>query len=675
MFKWCRAKIVSKRVDGSIDVFLIDYGYYLNIRDVSKCFVELTKALQEKSLLIHEGSLALKPCEQVQDRETSKIITVPVRYWNQKAVDLFKGYNPKAEPTSKNLQDWQLIFHKRNDDGVYIGDLILKHSLETISISAILIKLKYAIIEEGMTLTQADTSYNTSTLNQVANFDKIVKIAYPELLQSEPKHVLKKKIAVVAEGVPLTNYVNKKVEAPPVKRFPNTKRDQRIQKPASINALPSDMMVYGEQLRPKFMSFDNTTFSNEIKSFLKKNSSAITQIQAHAWPQIHYGSGMLIVCKNKSDLPMTFLPPILNLISSNRNNEVKGMGPIAVIVTKTATGVQEIASDCRRMAPEICLVAAFGVCDKRTQLVNGCDLLVCTPPAFGRLVEGISMKLIDRDRVKHLVFDGIDQMMKPFESEINEIVRKCTHQRKNEINPQIIITSSSSHKEIESKFVFLIPPKKFVVCIEDFFEATAFIGIKIVLEITSSFEEKFSKITKDLMNRSFKFKRTAIVTNSEDTLKLLLESFQKVDLKITAPNGENYEITKSSWLNEVKGNFSVLVLSGSVLERMNLTDVENLIHFEIPKNWKTFSARFGSLLKAFYSCLEKKTERHAISSTLFFDDERNVEEFVRLIKFMSLIKMEGVSDEITEVVTVSKIAPSAAFQLHNVHFLIAESHQ
>lgn len=76
-------------------------------------------------------------------------------------------------------------------------------------------------------------------------------------------------------------------------------------------------------------------------------------------------------------------------------------------------------------------------------LLNGCGLLVCTVPYLYRLLQleiDQKQKLFDKNRIKHLVIDDIDQIVGRFSNELN-FVRKslCPRGRNGETDVQVCI--------------------------------------------------------------------------------------------------------------------------------------------------------------------------------------------------------------------------------------------
>lgn len=547
--------------------------------------------------------------------------------------------------------------------------------------------MKLAMREEGIV---AQPVAQMKEAQPAANFEKIFNNFYPEAKEKLIFKPSKPPICLPA-GVSLGTYTSQKQVLPksqlaqhvppklqlpqpvppkpqPSQQAPPKQQQQQQQKkqlpteamihqrptfvapsPAIRNpsppsaAFPSELLAYGQRLRSPVQSIEAVPFIELVKKGLRNNSTPMTKLQAHSWAQIYHGSSMVIVGRTKNDATLAYVPAIVNAMETNRN-QVTGIGPVVVVITKLSTDVKMISKMCTRISPELKVVEVFGVDDKKMELLNGCDLLVATPAGFGRLVEGVSIKLFDKERVQIVIFDGIDTMMQSCKSEINAVVRTCTHGRsQTESNPQIIVTSCEWMKEIETILMSCMHPSNMVICIENFIEAAACVGCTVAMEISPNLESKISKLQDSLKSGVFKSNRTIVVANDAEGAKMLTKEFNKASLQVTSADEENHEASKMSWLQQPKGGFSILVTCDSVLKKMELRNAQHLIHFSVPKSWQLLSQRFAALLDQFYSRLEKKSDKTALSTRIFLDDESNL-EFAQLVNFLKTRRLANVPD-------------------------------
>lgn len=398
-------------------------------------------------------------------------------------------------------------------------------------------------------------------------------------------------------------------------------------------------------------SVDISPFSIGIKKNLKSLAidKNVSSVQSHAWPNIFSDNSMIIIESvlhndriEEGISTLAYLPAILNSLETHRGVP-QAMGPIAIVVAKSSAAVKAIAKLSLDISPGVNIVQAFGVSDKLVDLMNGCDLLVTTPPAFVRLSQGTSLDIFDKQRIKHLIFDAVDAMLEAFDSEMHSIIKTCTYgPMRAPSNPQIIVTASRYVREIKGKFEPLMEPKKRVICINDYIEAAAFFKCEFELMPTTNEEDKLVKFLKLFEDRSYKNQRTVVATTDEISMESLARR-----LKLA---GVENSISADSWMLQKKGSFHVLLINDKNLKSLNLTCAEHLIHFSLPKNWRLFTHRFSLLLDQMHLHYDKKEDSTAPHTKIFLVDD-NIVEFTKLISFMRSRQLMKITDRDYSLIT------------------------
>ena len=677
---WVRGRVISRNSDGTFRIYLLDYGHDY-VTDDSSVFTDIPDNLKRESTLIKQGSLGLKPCERVKD-SNGLLISRPIRYWNKKAIEFIKNFDRPNESRKFYLELYKIL-----PDGKHVGDIIMKTTHDTVSLSKKLIADGYAIREEGL-VPQVPKSADK---RPIANFEKLMAVLNGENYLNAESKVTTKPPLMLPAGVNVRSFTSKREEIREVKAKPapeTTPEPKATRQPSPIasknqshevmstpsplrtscslktppvNAYkppttsfahsPLDIFAFGERLIVPLQSIESGIFTKSIESRLKERP--MTKLQSHCWSQIVNCHSVVIVEENtifKSPL-LNYLPALLNTL---KHQQVKsGVGPVAVVIVKTSHEAKNIEKFCSDLLEDLSIVVAAGPIDTKFELMNGCDLLIATPPAFCRLIDNIVKGLIfDKDRIKHLIFHQVDTMISRHESEINAIIRTCTKKDKPEQNPQIIVTSSRWMEEIRKKLMILIHSKDVVVCIENFLEAAAFAGcdVQFVTESKLNVEGKNKKLKESLEKGVYKAKRTVVVTNDEASSKNLFEYLKKTTVNVLHADKENFKSVKTEWMQQREGKFHVLITSDASLKGLELRNVENLIHFTLPSMEK-FSQRFVALIEKIYTSLRKKTVQKP-SITIFLEDE-NVGTFAALITFMHSRQMVNVPEDKLEIVKVS----------------------
>lgn len=678
--------MISKPSNGDFKVFLIDYGHDV-IADSKSVFTDLPESLRQWPAIVKRGSLGLQPTNKGHERNGRNFVQ-PCKVWSEKATELFRQLEYERRHETKKF--FLLPYRSAMDeDGTYTGDVVLKTSTETISISERLMKEGWGVREEGL-VRKVPKSSNSEP---IANFEKIfetffgkvdgvrkeevqkldintqVKLAAEDntnsnknqektISQHDNTHKVKSSQGVLLTPSPLRSSPSNE---PKTHKITNPGTSAKISIPSTLPA--TDILVHGESLLPKLKSVEDAQYFNSIE--IKSKELPMTKVQSYCWPQISDGRSMVIIGDKESmSEERLYTAPIVNSLTGEYKD---GLGPVAIMVAKTLAEVETLAKVCSQMVEKLRVVTASlsfscshlqdGPVDKKFELMNGCDLLVTTPAAFSRLIDGVTPSFIfDTKRIRHLVFQRIDTMLQPFESEINAIIRTCTSGRdKTEINPQIIVTSSRWMKDIKSKLMSLMKVEHMVVCVEDFMEAAAFVGCDVFLQSVLNIDDKNNKLRRILDKGDFKSRRTLVVTNDEKTASDLIDFFnEKADeIFFLSADEKNYNQIKLQWEQQCSGSYSILVLSDRVLDMMELRNVESIIHFTLPSQWERFSQRHAVLLDNFYASLRKESSRKA-SIAIYLDDEC-ADEFSVITTFLLSRQMANIPASVIDNIEVTFI--------------------
>lgn len=419
------------------------------------------------------------------------------------------------------------------------------------------------------------------------------------------------------------------------------------------------LFVHGKCFRKAFESIDDAIFFREIRDGLNRMKfRTIFRTQALSWPNIAEGTNVFIVNSENSGKTFSYLPPILNSVMAWE--ETPEQGPIGVIVVRSSREVEILYKYCLQIVPrdKMEIVKAFGMwkCDsKKVDLLNGCDLLITTPPCFSRLAEGQVIQTFSKNRIKHLIFDGIDSMHDVFEKEIKDIIKTCTWGEKHvEKNPQIVVTSTSWMEYIRRYMKLASNP---MVIFGSFVEAAVYSKCQFTI-VKYSHQEKLDKLFSYLKKNRSNPKKTLVVFNTQTELEHLKEflsvksvEFSLIDDK-TSP--DDIDETSRKWNQIISERISIMLVADEILTECNFTCVDVLIHFSLPSSWTRFSRRFATMNDAFMTAVDDNTADKPL--TIVMLDDRNAKEIPRLIEFAENRKLlEVIPENIKDLIKVGTL--------------------
>ncbi|XP_070491814.1 putative ATP-dependent RNA helicase TDRD12 [Chironomus tepperi] len=400
------------------------------------------------------------------------------------------------------------------------------------------------------------------------------------------------------------------------------------------------IFVYGNNLQPRIVNFKDANFTEVIHNNLFKHGyRSIFPTQAHSWNEIINGRSVTIVNSRNSGKTMTYLPPLLSLLSNKSEiDEEISQGPIAIIITNTSREVELLYNICKQLLPskDIKIVKAFGIWnfkDKCIELLNGCDLLITTPSCFTRFTECDTIKMFDRKRIKHLVIENVDMMQERFRTDLEVILKLCTKGTDlPQDNPQIIITATCWQDFLHLFSKLSTNP---IIVIDAYIEAALFAKSRFTVS-RKSLKEKDQQILNYLGQFEWRVHKTALIFTEQDEMDRFKALLRNRSLTFEILDGDTSENNMEAWNRLSKGKLTILLIHDSILTRKTIESIQILIHYSLPETWSAFSRRFALSLDyyKFYKDLPLKNKENQPRAIINMD-ENNVNEIPRIINFLS----------------------------------------
>ncbi|CAO1366134.1 unnamed protein product [Diamesa tonsa] len=421
------------------------------------------------------------------------------------------------------------------------------------------------------------------------------------------------------------------------------------------------VLVHGNFLSKPIDKIDECNFSDTIYNSMKSMNFRVFRIQAYSWRHILDGRSLVIVNSEKTGQTFSYLPAILNTVSDDCEDTEPHeplCGPACIIIVPSSREVENLYNTSKKLLTlksSVKIVKAFGNNDENTvvQLLNGCDIFITTPPCFSQLNTNSYVNLFDVKRIKYLIFDGLDLMLKLWQTDVQLIIKNCTRGTKRpEENPQIIVTSNVWHSQIKKFMSLSCQP---VVCIGNYIEAAVYAGSKFSLEKCVTEEEKALKLCSRLKDESYKYHRTMVIVNNQAEIVQLVKYLQSFSFIYSIVDGsstrDDIASKNISWGCEATGKFSLIIVIDNVVPQITLNSVQYLYHFSLPSTWTMFSYRFTVSYDYYLKYLESTDESSDLvpRTTILLDDD-NLNEIPRLIEFMLAHRLAEIPKNILELV-------------------------
>ncbi|XP_078337026.1 uncharacterized protein LOC111136315 isoform X2 [Crassostrea virginica] len=414
-------------------------------------------------------------------------------------------------------------------------------------------------------------------------------------------------------------------------------------KPSSIAVIPKkfydSVLVHSMRKITPYLNFDDVPLVSEIKEILKSfEFPSPMLIQAYGWPGILKLNNVVGISPVKTGKTFTYLCPLVSeLLQTQTYKELAvGNGPLALILVsswKKAQAVYDITRgllrDHKRPRP---LIIYGGGCEHNqfVPLMNGCEILVATPPCLVRMIQ---RKYTDLQRLCHLVVDDAEIVLKEYSEEVQKIMEWVAEARQENIHksvPYQIIAMGTQWTPTVHSFTqaYMLDP---VIVITSRFEAAIFGNViqQVQMCPSSLRSTRLLELLDAILNKGMKIIIFTTTVNDVCFLVELLKSHSLCCNKIHHQM-ESYEMETAihDWKSGLENdNPKLLVCTDECVDEMKIDDANAVIHYDLPAESKT---RFGNRL----SCMRKYYAKYS---------ESEEETEGQLVKPMSYLLMTELS--------------------------------
>jgi superfamily II DNA/RNA helicase len=423
---------------------------------------------------------------------------------------------------------------------------------------------------------------------------------------------------------------------------------------------------------------ENVGFEANIrKNFFTKRYLSIFPLQCYSWNEILDGKSVAMISPRDSGKTIGYLPSLLSHLANGiksreaskpeENDEGErqiDIGPTAIIFVKTSREIQLIKQLCTQLmtSPKLEIVTAAGIWNLKKKvlaLINGCDLLITTPPCFERLADCGAVNIFDRDKIRYLVFENLNGLQEKFEGEIERIFKRFVeHAPAEDSQVQLIITAT---KWVESLRSLYKQSYINVLLISDFIEAAIMARSRFQVVVEKE-ESKDANLLDRLKKYEWSHQKTLIIFDKISEIiefrKLLETEAPEINF-VAVDSNEKSDLTKSMislWQREPRWRMTLLLMNDEVFQRLfaEIEHVEVIIHYSMTKTWTKFSRRFAASIEIYKQHVELPSEMKRPTAIILLCDE-NIREFSSLHKFLQDRRLfKQLSDEIQQKVQIIK---------------------
>jgi len=326
------------------------------------------------------------------------------------------------------------------------------------------------------------------------------------------------------------------------------------------------------------MTFTNLQLHPEVTRIISTLGFAEpTEVQSSAIPAIIDGHDVLASSRTGSGKTMAFCAPLVSLILAK---EKPTRGLILVPTRELAIQIKDVLFQLREKN-NINIVLLFGGSDKRRQaesLKRSVDIIIATP---GRLIDHIHSGNVRLANFNFFVLDEFDRMLDMgFKENVAEIYAKLSKEC------QTIMFSATLDEKITSLArQYLKSPKE--ISIKQKEEGHAHITQNF-LEI--SHRDKMTHFLKELNTDG----SILVFVNTKSKADDLMYQVNNLGLESQSLHGDlrqrEREFVTKGFRN---GKYKILIATDVAARGLDISHIELVINFDLPKNFDDYTHRIG----------------------------------------------------------------------------------
>jgi ATP-dependent RNA helicase DeaD len=318
-----------------------------------------------------------------------------------------------------------------------------------------------------------------------------------------------------------------------------------------------------------------------LKSIQEEKFEIPSEIQEKSIPLILEGRDVIAGAATGSGKTLAFAAGIIKTVET-------GKGLQALILTPTRELAEQVCNSIKKFSKHqrINITSIYGGVSMNPQVWNlkTADVVVGTP---GRILDHISHRTIDFDRLKILVLDEADRMLDMgFKDDVERIIWKCPKQR------QTMLFSATISPEI-AKLAEKYMHNLVEVSAEAYVDASKMTQMYYDVEDN----EKFSVLVHFLRNEQSDL--VMVFCNTKRNTDFIANNLKANGIDAIAIHGGYSQDKRTRNLERFhQGNVSVLVCTDVAARGLDIKGVSHIYNYDIPKDSKDYIHRIGRTARA-----------------------------------------------------------------------------
>lgn len=338
------------------------------------------------------------------------------------------------------------------------------------------------------------------------------------------------------------------------------------------------------EIRENKMTFTSLGLSDSIRRALsEKNYVSPTSIQQKAIPAILLNRDIIATAQTGTGKTASFILPLIDRFSKEepcKDNHIK-----ALVLTPTRELANQIIENIKLYSKyskvkSAAIVGGVKIGPQIRQLQQGVDILVATP---GRLLDLYYQKAINFSKLKTLILDEADRMLDMgFIHDIKKIINVLPQKR------QTLLFSATFSDEIRK-----LSEKYINNPIEINTAPRNTTAEKISQTVYPVDKKRKPALLKSIIQDN-NLKQLLVFTKTKRGANKLTDYLLINNINALAIHGNKSQSARNKALDEFKkGNICVLVATDIAARGIDISNLPNVVNFELPNNPEDYIHRIG----------------------------------------------------------------------------------
>jgi len=339
------------------------------------------------------------------------------------------------------------------------------------------------------------------------------------------------------------------------------------------------------------MPFFTFKLSTAIQKALQdKGFKKATPIQKKIIPLILDNKDVVAQAQTGSGKSASFVLPLLQLWSQNRDNAKKGkikvlvLTPTRELTLQVAAVFQEFSKHLSKKPQIVSLIGGQSIGEQLYNIQQGCDILVATS---GRFLDVLKKKQMNLSHLNYLVLDEADKMLNlDFTEELDLVLESLPAKRQN-----LLFSATYPPKMLD--LVSKIMRNPLHVTIEQ--TPTVESISQRVIEVDS---DKRGPLLRHLL-KEHKYKRVLVFMSNKRATDNIAEKFKKYGIKAASFNADLEQDVRNDTLQAFKeAKINVLFATDIAARGLDIDNIDCIINYDLPRSPADYIHRIGRTARA-----------------------------------------------------------------------------